>query len=222
MSGALNPDTTAPIEQQPTETKPAETAPATPPNLLADDLSKKPDDAAKPAEKPAEDGKKDEKKVEGAPESYADFTLPEGVTLDKEGLDAYKALAKEANLPQAVAQKFVDAHVAALKQASDQAYQLWVDTNKQWQDEVNKDPVIGGAHLPEVKSTIAKALQQYGDPKVRDALIATGAGNNPAIIRTFYNMAKRLTEGGMVTGRPAGQKPASMAQAIYPDLPSGG
>ncbi|MDE2471519.1 MAG: hypothetical protein KGL35_23025, partial [Bradyrhizobium sp.] len=48
-----------------------------------------------------------------------------------------------------------------------------------------------------------------------NALVTTGAGNNPAIVRMFYRMARDLTEGGPVTGSPAtsGKDPAAL---LYP------
>ena len=47
------------------------------------------------------------------PESYTDFTLPEGQTLDAEQATAFKTLAKDLGLTQESAQKLVDFNVAS-------------------------------------------------------------------------------------------------------------
>ena len=45
---------------------------------------------------------------QGAPDEYADFTLPEGIEIDPDGLGNLKALAKDLNLTQEQAQKVAD------------------------------------------------------------------------------------------------------------------
>jgi len=41
---------------------------------------------------------------------------------------------------------------------------------------------------------------ELSDPKFREALVFTGAGNHPAIVRTLYRWARSLSEGGAVIG----------------------
>jgi len=176
------------------------------------------------AEKPPEVAAKPNGAVpEGAPEKYTDFKLPEGVELDKEMLDEAKTfMAKDLNLTQEKAQKLVDFHVKALQGMAEAPYQLWADTQREWQAEVNKDPELGGINLPQVKTKISKLLDAYGDPKVREALSFTGAGNNPAIIRTLYKIANVLTEGRFIPGNlsgPAGERTA--ANILYPTMTKG-
>jgi len=156
----------------------------------------------------------------GAPEGgYADFKLPEGIELDKEMLDEAKTLmGKELNLSQDKAQKLVDFHVKAMQEVAEAPYQLWADTQRGWQEEVNKDPEIGGSNLPKVKTAISKLFDEYGDPGVREALSFTGAGNNPAIIKTFYKIAKALTEGQFIGGDGGAAAQRSAAQILYPTM----
>lgn len=204
---AVTPPVPAPVE-------PA--APAAPPAAAP---VPQPPEAKPPGEtilgaKPVEEKPAEPAKPEGAPEKYTDFTLPEGAEVNAELMSSFKDLAKANNLPQAAAQQLVEFHVSALKQVADRADQLWADANNKWVDEVKADPEIGGANLEKVKTTIAKAFDQFGDPNVRDALEFTGAGNHPAIIRTLYKMASKLVEGAAVTGNPpAAQR--TLAERIY-------
>jgi hypothetical protein len=102
----------------------------------------------------------------------------------------------------------------------------WAEQNTKWQNEVKADQELGGAKLDEVKQTISKVLDntELSDPKVREVLDFTGAGNHPAIIRTFYRWAQKLSEGGSVAGEPAprnadgtlaNQQRPSVAAAVY-------
>jgi hypothetical protein len=164
--------------------------------------------------------------AEGAPESYSDFTLPEGFEATPEGLAEAKALFKELGLPQANAQRVMDLHAKSVQEAMNAPFKLWQDTQERWVNEVKADPEIGGK-LGQVKSTIAKAIDGLGDAKLakdfREAMDFTGAGNNPAFIRAFFRLAQKVTEGSHVSGSPAGaqDRPRSAAQAMYPNLPSG-
>lgn len=195
-------------------------------------ISEKPDEpedknlVADPLEEPEIDEPVVEPEVKEEPEpepaakiEYTDFTLPKGVELSAEDLDAFKAEAAELGLDQGAAQKLIDRHVKAVQAQGQQMTELWADTQKKWQDEVKADPEIGGAKLPEVRTTIGKALAEYGAPGLKKALIITGAGNHPAMIKTLYNMARALTEGGHVAGNPpkAKAKPDSLAAALYPE-----
>jgi hypothetical protein len=113
-------------------------------------------------------------------------------------------------------------HNQLVTQAAHKLADDWIATQKAWQEEVQNDPEIGGPNLDSMKSTVAKALDKYGDQKAREALYLTGAGNNPALIRMMYRMAKDLTESGsMISGGPASTPPPRGPAAMYPHLPSG-
>lgn len=167
----------------------------------------------------------------GAPEAYATFNVPDGFVLDegvsKEAGDIFRGM----NLSQEQGQKLVDFYVAKTSEAVNQPYQVWRDTQQKWVQEVKADPFLG-PRLNHVTSTISKAIDQVanGNPKLADtfrqAMDYTGAGNHPAFIRMFYELASKITEGGHVAGRgpsPAGQSQRgevpTAARAMYPNLP---
>jgi len=150
---------------------------------------------------------------------YEAFKLPEGVELEPVALaEAQKFMAETLKLPQEAAQSLVDFHVKALQTEAEAPYRLWEDTQRKWQDEVKADPVIGGDNLANVKVKVAKLLDEFGHKGVKEALAFTGAGNNPAIIHTFYKIAEKLVEGTFVPGGGAGQGPRSAEQVFYPTM----
>lgn len=164
-----------------------------------------------------------------APEKYEAFTVPDGYKLDdnvnKEATELFRSL----NLPQEGAQKLVDFYIGKLQEVADRPIKHAQELQEKWVNEVKADPVIG-KKLPEVKTTISRALDTLGDAKMvasfRAAMDETGAGNHPAFIRALYQMAQKLVEGQPVQGNgPArtgqtsrGQMP-SAAQAMYPNNP---
>lgn len=177
---------------------------------------------AKATREAAEKKAADDKAAAEKPIVYEDFKLPEGVVADDAVLKEFKDFASAHKISQEDAQALVDMQVKTLTKAQDALFEQWATTQKAWQKEVEADPEIGGAKLPEVKVTIAKALDQFGTPALKDALVSTGAGNNPEIVRFVWKMAQKLVEGGHVGGNaPGSARPATAAQALYPNLPTG-
>jgi hypothetical protein len=199
----------------PTQTQ----APASPPtietNLLTDPTPEAPVAPAEP-EAPAEEAKPDAPQ----PVEYKDLKLPEGLATDNAMVSAFAEEASKMGLPQAQAEALLSNIAPKVMDALKAPYQAWVDTQASWQAEVMKDPEVGGSNFTAVKATVAKVLDdpRFCDPGLREALNFTGSGNNPAVIRSMYRMAKALTEGGpVVGGSPPGQA-KSAAQIFYPNL----
>lgn len=189
-----------------------------------------------PPSPPAEPEEKKEEKTllnkgeEGAPTAYEPFKLPEGYEIPEERFKEVGALFKELNLTQSQAQKLVDYQSKMNLDAADAPYKAWDDVQKKWETEVRQDPDMGH-RIQEIKTTISKALDGLGDPKLassfREAMDITGAGNHPAFVKAFWKLAQSVTEGGHVAGggpSPAGQKAPGQgaptaAKALYPNLP---
>ena len=161
-------------------------------------------------------------KPEGAPEAYADFVMPEGIALKPETLTDFAAFAKTKNMSQDDAQEVLAFGIDKLKEAAEAPYKLWHETQKQWQDDMAKDPEIGGAwgtkESPGAAQIAArKAIDNLGGDALRNALNITGAGNNPDVVRAFVKMGKLLSEPGFATGGSISSGPKSMAEVMYPD-----
>jgi hypothetical protein len=183
--------------------------------------SETPAEGEKPAEKPA-DAPAD------TPVEYTDFKFPEGLTPDAEALTSFKEAAASAKLSQEQAQAFVDHHIKALQKVATQPYELWRDTQKQWQAEIKADPEFGGAKLEkETIPSIARAIKAFSpnaeaEKALRQAFHFTGAGNNPEIIRMMARVGKSLAEGTHVGGTPtSGDGGKSAAQKLYPTQSGG-
>ena len=200
---------------------PTETSPSAHASILDEALSKAPAEATG-AKDPATPAKPE------PPAKYTDFAVPEGVKLEGEVLDKATGLFRDLGLDQAGAQKLVDFHAAQLKEASEGPAKLWQDTQETWIDELRSDPTLGkGIENGTVGASIAKMISALPAPQAtafREAMNFTGAGNNPAIVRGFYEFSKRFAEPGPVQGGgPAVIKgKPSAAQALYPTNPTQG
>ncbi len=168
------------------------------------------DEKAVAEKKEAEDKAKDE----GAPEKYEDFKLPEGIELDKVALDKFLPLAKEADLSQEMAQKFVDLRTEAGQQEVNRQWDVWNKTQNDWVADAKGDSEIGGANFDENVGLAKKTMEAYGNDALKDLIDITGAGNHKEFIRFLAKVGKDIGEDKLhVSGSVT--KEGSRAARIY-------
>lgn len=155
----------------------------------------KPADGDKPAEKPDEK----EQKQEGAPEKY-EFQAAEGVELDTEALKDFEPVARDLNLTNEQAQKLVDAYPKILAGVQQRQAEAWQKQTEGWAETVKADKEIGGDKLTANLSAAQRALEQFGDPELKEYLDSTGLGNHPALVKAFIKVGKAMSEDKVVTG----------------------
>lgn len=147
----------------------------------------------------------------GAPESYADFTLPEGVTVNPEQMNSFKATAKELGLTQEAAQRLVTFNA----QAQAAQFQAMVQG---WEGQAKADKEFGGDKFEENLAVATKAVERFGSPEFKAWLNQTGLGNHPEFIRAFYRAGKAISEDGFVPGRAGQSGGESVAQRMFPNM----
>lgn len=207
--------------------------------------AKAPDPAeAKPAEaKPAEPAPaKTEAPAEAPPApSYDPFELPEGVSLEADQMGRFtEELGKlelagkvSHELVQKFGQDLVNLHVEQVGRAVDairqQQIEAWSSTNQRWQDEVKSDPAIGGNRLDTAMQVCGSVIEEFGgtrDPKsgeinkdevkaLREALVATGAGNHPAIVKFVHRIGEALGEGRPIAAPKPPPEQVRKADRLY-------
>lgn len=177
------------------------------------------DDTNPPAGDSADDSdakskdKADDKGADGngdqkAPETYADFTMPEGMELDSALLEQASPLFRELGLTQEQAQKLVDfqaQHVQASQQGQLEAFnQLKTD----WLDQAKSDKEFGGDKFNENVATARLALTKFGSEGLTKLMNDYGIGNNPEMIRFMVKVGRLMKEdvpddsGGQNTSPP--------------------
>ncbi len=206
--------------------------PPTPEPTPAPTPEPKLDADGKPIEEPklGPDGKPiEEKPPTKAPEEYADFTIPEGTTLDETTATEFKTMAKELDLTQEQAQKLLDFGGGKLRALAEGPYKAWSELQTKWQAEVKADPDIGGMKM-EASLMQAAAVFVPGESNpfvgseaeaksLKDALNTTGAGNNPAIVKMFVKIGRMLAEPASLTGKPPNTNTAeARLDKAYPTM----
>ena len=185
----------------------ASDAPATPP-------------AEAPAEAPKAEAKDEDKSADkpaGAPEAYSEFTMPEGVELDKAALEQFSPVAKELNLDQAQAQKLVDFYAAERTKLEQATFDTWAKTQTEWQETVKSDEEVGGAEMSEKLGIANKALEKFGGEKLSEALLATGAGNHVEVVRFAYRVGKAMSEDTIGQHAAAPATELDRAKLLFPN-----
>ncbi|MFP2832470.1 peptidase [Citrobacter portucalensis] len=147
----------------------------------------------------AEKAEKDQKQ-EGAPEKY-EFKPAEGQELDAAALEQFEPIARELNLTNEQAQKMVDLYgTKIMPMVQQQQAESWQKTTEQWAADVKADKEIGGDKLTANLSAAQRALEQFGDPELKEYLDSTGLGNHPALVKAFIKVGKAMSEDKVVTG----------------------
>ncbi len=193
------------------ETKDAKVDDAEAVDAKADDAEAKADEETKESE--------DDKDQDGAPDEYTDFSMPEGMDIDKAALAEFAPVAKELNLTQDQAQKLVDIQAKAVQDSVKAQSDAWAETKKTWEAEVKADKEIGGDNFDEKVASAKIALDKIGTPELRNLLNATGIGSNVELIRAFSKVGDMIKDDTMHFGGASnsGEK-KSAAQILFPDL----
>ncbi len=170
--------------------------------------------------KPA-DGQDEQPEPNGAPEAYADFTMPEGFALEGERKDAALALFRDLNLSQAGAQRAIDHFVktmAADDQVRTQALQEAVA--KQRDEWGNAAKAELGDQYDATVATAKRAVLATENPKLTQAFDELGWGNHPELIKAFAFFGKMMGDSptdGIGNPGAAAEKPKPW-NAMYPDM----
>lgn len=160
-------------------------------------------------------GEGENKKKEPEPDDkadYGDFDIPKDISVDKEGLDSFKALAKELGLTKENAQKLVDIQTGmAMKAAKAQQ-----DEFAKFQEELKtKCAEKFGDKLETYRTDAAKALDRFGGEELRKVLDDFGMGNHPVLVEAFAKIGREISEDQTVLSQSKAAMDITPAQALY-------
>ena len=152
------------------------------------------------AAQPAAEGEPEPKKVEGAPTEY-ELKPPEGQTLDEGVLDAFKAAARELNLPNDGAQSILDHVLPKMAEATQEKLD---GMRAEWKELAKNDKEFGGDAF---KSNIAianTAYDRFCSDEMKSLLMKSGFADHPEFVRSFFRIGKAISEDTILTGGPKG------------------
>jgi len=172
--------------------------------------AEKKDDKTADADKVPEDGK------------YT-LTMPEGVEVDQELLDALGPDLKELNLTNGQAQKLADKFAKVQQDRVAKRTKEWGERVQKWADDAKADKDIGGDKWDGTVTAARRAIDNLGTPALKEYLEVTGGGNHPEVIRIFAKVGSMIREDDPAGGGAGGSgKPADPAHVLFPnDAPKG-
>ena len=162
-------------------------------------------------------GNADEGGTEGAPETYADFSMPEGMEVDAALLELATPVFKELNLTQEQAQKLVDLEAQKVQASQQAQVDSFIQLKQDWLTTAQNDKEIGGDKFDATVADAKLFLDKYGTPELKTLLNDYGVGNNVEFIRAFARAAQPLKEDLPGNpGNPSGGK-TDRVSTLYPD-----
>lgn len=192
------------------ETSPAETSVETPADAGADNSK----DVGAATQK-TEAKKAPDKPPTPAPEKYEPFTVHESMDADTPVMGEFAKLAKESNLSQEVAQKFVDL-ASKMQTGNTEAMQEAIETQaEQWAEESKGDKEFGGDAFAENLSLAKSALDQFGTPELKALLNQSKLGNHPEVLRFMVRAGKAISQDGFVPGRQSNAARKDTIDVLY-------
>ena len=148
-----------------------------------------------------------------APDAY-EFTAPEGVEFDGTTIDSFSALAKEDNLSQEQADRYVGLLQDHNKRSEADALAAQNEVLDGWEAEVKA--------LPNYQATVllAKKAEHFMNDAMKD-LVSGPLGSNPAFIQFAAAVGRQHSEDSVVTSGVAQQPtPQSLGASLYPGMAS--
>ncbi len=213
----------------PTTVEPAKADALT--NVMADTGTEAIKTETKPEAKTEAPAGADTKTAEGSTQAPAEtkvelptyeIKFPDGITVDKEPLDAFTKLFAEIETGkldhkafQEKAQNLADMHVQALNKTieryTDSLVQIHDKQKVEWFEGFKKDAEIGGENIGNTTGNIRDAIDNFGGSKtqikeLRDQMVQSGYGNYTPLLRLLNNMQTKINSytkektGGIVPG----------------------
>lgn len=159
--------------------------------------------------------------LNGAPEAYGDFELPDGFTLDGDRKELALSLFRDSNLSQAGAQKYIDAFTKLVAEDDSVRAQAMEAAVQQQRDDWAKQAKTElGDKYDEAVGFARTAVQATGRPELIKAFDDLGWGNHPELIRAFEFFGRSMRDSpveGIGSGGAAPQKQPPH-KILYPDM----
>ena len=151
------------------------------------------------------------------PDTYADFVLPEGVTLNEALLAEASPLFKELGLNQEQAQKLVDFQAKQVQAGSKSQVDAFNQLMNDWQTKSKNDKEFGGDKFKENVAVARSAISKFGTPELKQLLEEHGVGNHPEVIRFMVKVGKLTAEDVPGSNNAPVSKAQDRVSLLYPN-----
>jgi hypothetical protein len=144
-----------------------------------------------------------------------ELTLPEGVEIDTQLAEAVFPAFKEIGLTTGQANKLAEAFAAYRAQEGETANTQWERRNRDWQGAAKADKTYADVGYDNAVVSANRAIDQFGDAELVDALKVSGMGNHPAMIRAFYKAGAAMADDKTERGSNNGTDTSTPEERMY-------
>lgn len=190
---------------------PVEGAVSTEPGFLGGEPPKAEDEGKPEGEVQAPE--KDAKPT-GAPEKY-EFTPPEGMVLDPDGVSKFEPVARELNLSQEDANKLISLYAEQTMTSQKAHADAWVQRQESWKASVMEDKELGGSNLDSSLRDANLALTKFAKPEDIAEIKALGLANCPPLVKLLARAGKLMGEDTMQNGNVKAE--VMTAKSMFPN-----
>lgn len=157
-------------------------------------------------------------KPPGAPETYEEFTIPEGMQHDETVLAEATDIFKEIGLTQKQAQTLVDFDMKSKQDLYQKSLDAWSETMDGWKKEAANDKEFGGTSFEANVALAKKGRDAFGSEDFIQMLDVTGVGNHPEMIRFLVKLGKVVSEDNILQGTSSINKEKPAEQIMFPNM----
>lgn len=147
--------------------------------------------------------------------SYDDFTLPEGMDMNKPLLEAVLPKLEGLGATQEQAQEFIDATASVVQQQDIENIRQLEAQRVAYGKEIAEHEVLGKDNFKPNQEHMHRALNQHGSEELREVLKATGIDQHPAIFGLLVSVGKNLAE-DTLEGDPSTSEDKDPINAMFP------
>lgn len=148
-----------------------------------------------------------------APESYEDFTLPEGVAPDEGEMAHFVEQAKAEGLTQEQAQSRLDMLLDWKQRADEKAFQYWESQSKEWIQQSKARGLFNGETLAAAQKGLK--LLDDADGSFGKLLSQINVDKHPVMIAVFAAYGAARSEGDLDTSSGAVTQRRDAADVLF-------
>lgn len=181
-----------------TETLPAETQTSTektPASTKVETPAPAPEKKVEPSTVETKETTLTQKAV--APEKY-DLKLPENSLLDPTHVEKISSYAKEKGLSNEQAQEILNRENEVLTAYDATQKETYNKIKENWRTEAEADKEVGGEQHKESVHYAQQVVNRFGSDVFKKALVDTGFGNHPELLRIFARIGRVMSPDKLV------------------------
>jgi hypothetical protein len=170
--------------------------------------------------KTEEPKKEDAVKTEAKPgETKYELKLMEGSALDPSAVERISQYAKEKGLTQEAAQEILSREDEAVTSYRDNQLTQHMEVRKTWVEAIKNDKEYGGDKFNQNAEIAKRVINEFADTELKQALDATGYGDNPALFKFVVKLGQKLQvlNDSYVKASAPSQPKKELHEIMYPN-----